>query len=82
MKIQGICNVLTSYCCYNVAKKTLSELRKLYFRMKDEVFGKSFVGVSYDTDSLEKILKEEFGEEMIMNDVTYPRYVSTMLDYT
>lgn len=41
--------------------------------MKDEVFGKSFVGVSYDTDSLEKILKEEFGEEMIMNDVTYPR---------
>lgn len=41
--------------------------------MKDEVFGKS-VGFSYDTDALERILKEELGEDICMNDVTYPRY--------
>ena len=56
------------------AKKTLSELRQLYFRLKDEVFGKTKGGVSFNTAGLEKILKEEFTETRCMDDETYPRY--------
>ena len=56
------------------AKKSLSELRQLYFRMKDEIFGNARAGMAYNTEALEKILKDEMGE-VSMNDVQYPRCV-------
>lgn len=58
------------------AKKSIGQLRQLYFRMKDEIFGKvRHAGMSYNTVGLEKLLREQFTEHMCMDDVTYPRYV-------
>ena len=55
-----------------LGKKSLRELRQLYFRLKDEVFGSGRLGLGYDTSKLEEILKSEFGD-MKMSDVQYPR---------
>ena len=55
------------------AKKTLKELRQLMFQMKDEVFGYSRGGYACNTEALERILKEVFGD-MKMDDIKYPRY--------
>lgn len=59
------------------AKRSLAQLRQLYFRMREEVFGKS--AVSYNTAGLETMLKREFTETMCMDDVTYPRYEYRMV---
>ena len=56
-----------------LGKKTLRELRQLYFRLKDDVFGKGRFGMAYNTNKLEEILKHEFGD-MKMSDVNYPRW--------
>lgn len=59
-----------------LANKSISQLRQLYFRMKDEIFGQTrHGGVSYNTDGLERVLKEEFKEHLCMDDVTYPRLI-------
>ena len=55
------------------AGKSLQELRKLYLKLKDAVFGKQTLGVSYNTDALERLLKEAFGMEIRMSDVKYPK---------
>ena len=62
-----------------LGKKNLSELRHLYFKLKDHVFAHERLGFAYNTAALEKILKEEFGTEMIMSDVTFPKYVRMTL---
>ena len=62
-----------------LGKKNLSELRHLYFKLKDHVFAHERLGFAYNTAALEKILKEEFWTEMIMSDVTFPKYVRTTL---
>ena len=59
--------------CDLSAKKTPKELRQLMFQMKDEVFGSSRGGYANNTEALERILKEEFGN-MTMEAVKYPRY--------
>jgi len=56
------------------ADKSLNELRQLYFKLKDEVFGKSRASVAYNTEALERILKKELGDQR-MSDVKYPRYI-------
>ena len=56
-------------------RMSLSQLRTLYFRLKEEVFSKGRVGFSYDTARLEELLKECLGTELRMGDVKYPRYV-------
>ena len=56
------------------ADKSLYELRQLYFKLKDEVFGKSRKSVAYNTEALERILKKELGDQR-MSDVKYPRYM-------
>lgn len=61
-----------------VAKKSLSELRQLYFKLKDKVFGNDRFGFAYDTETLEKILKEQFGTTMTLDSVTTPKYVHSM----
>ena len=57
-----------------LAKKSITQLRQLYFKMKDEIFGKArHGGLSFNTHGLEKLLKEEFSEHVCMDDETYPR---------
>lgn len=46
----------------------------MYFKLKDEVFGKSRASVAYNTEALERILKKELGDQR-MGDVKYPRYI-------
>ena len=56
------------------AKKSIAQLRQLYFKMKDEIFGKARLGgISFNTVGLEKILKDEFTERVCMDDESYPR---------
>ena len=55
-----------------LGKKSLREIRQLYFRLKDEVFGSGRLGIGYNTKRLEEILKDEFGG-MKMSDIQYPR---------
>lgn len=57
------------------AKKSVTEIRQLYFRMKDEIFGKVKGGMTFNTAGLEALLKEEFSEHVCMDDITYPRCV-------
>ena len=59
----------------HAAKKNLSELRQLYFKLKDRVFSEGRLGLAYSTASLEKVLQEEFGTEARMSDVRHPKYV-------
>ena len=55
------------------AKKSLAQLRQLYFKMKDKVFGNDRFGFGYDTEALEQILKDEFGSTMTLSDVDFPK---------
>ena len=54
---------------------TCDELHQLYFEMKDRVFKKPSFGVMCNTEELERILKEKFGEEMKMDDRHKPKLV-------
>lgn len=47
-------------------------LRCLYFRMKEQVFKGSR---PYESGPLEEFLKNEFGENTKMTDVTHPRFL-------
>ena len=55
-----------------LGKKSLREIRQLFFRLKDEVFGSGRLGLGYNTKGLEEIFKNVFGD-MTMSDVQYPR---------
>ena len=59
--------------CFIAAKKSLSDLRQLYFRLKDEVFANPRGGFAYNTKALQKILQEILGTEKCMCDVTQPK---------
>jgi calcium-independent phospholipase A2 len=59
------------------AKKELSELRQLYFKLRDRVFSAGRMGMGYNTESFEKVLKEEFGTEALMCDVSHPKVLIT-----
>ena len=73
---------LLLFFLWTLAKKSLSQLRQLYFKMKDEVFGKTKgAGMSFNTAGLEKIFKREFTEHMCMDDVTYPRWVGWVVGW-
>ena len=61
-----------------VGKKTLKEIRQLYFRLREDVFGSGRLGMGYDTPKLEEILQHEFGTKMTMDDISYPRSVKTL----
>lgn len=58
---------------YTTAKKSIAQLRQLYLKMKDDIFGKRVGGISFNTLGLEKLLKEEFTEHICMDDESYPR---------
>lgn len=48
------------------AKKTLKEIRQLYYRLKDDVFASPRFGISYNTEALERLLIDIFGKEMTL----------------
>ena len=47
----------------------------MYFTLKERVFSASRLGVAYSTESLESLIKEEFGTEAVMSDVRHPRFL-------
>lgn len=56
------------------ADMSLGELRRLYFRLKDDVFASKKVKIGgYDTKVLEKLLQEELGTEVRMCDIQKPK---------
>ena len=69
----GVKHAVISVELLPIAKKSLQELRQLYFKLKDKVFARDRMGFAYNTDALESILKEELGEDMVMSDCHFPR---------
>jgi calcium-independent phospholipase A2 len=64
-------------------KKSLSELRQIYFKLKEEIFAKSGFGIGYNTEALEKILKSSFDSKMKMSDIKEPKVlISAVLKKT
>lgn len=58
----------------SVAKKSLQELKQLFFQLKDEVFGDSkMYGYGCNTSKLAEILKNYFGEKQKLSEITEPR---------
>ena len=67
------------YITYTLtAKKNLSELRQLYFKLRDRVFSASRMGIGYNTESFEQVLKEEFGTVALMSDETHPKLATQL----
>ena len=73
---------LFHFCGYNTpiipypsaASKSLDELRTMYFKFKDSVFCKrGGVVPQGETEVLEKLLKETFGETETLGSRLYPR---------
>lgn len=60
-------------CSYTVGKKSLRDLRQLYFLLKNRIFMKSRHGYGYSSDVLEEILKEYLNPELKMSDETHPK---------
>ena len=50
----------------------LSEVRQLYFKIKDRVLTKGRFGLAYSSQEMEKILKDVFGD-MKMDQVHRPK---------
>ena len=59
------------------AKKSLEDIRRLYFRLKEQVFKGNGMIAQYfgfcDSNKLEDLLIETFGTEMKMTDKTHPK---------
>ncbi|OAD60715.1 85 kDa calcium-independent phospholipase A2 [Eufriesea mexicana] len=56
------------------AGKSLRECQALYFRLKDE----AFVGMRpYNSEALEKVLKESLGADTVMSDIKNPKIMIT-----
>ena len=56
-----------------LANKSLDEMRTMYFKFKDSVFCKRGVVPQAETEVLEKILKDTFGETQTLGSKIYPR---------
>lgn len=67
----------TKFILLSIGGKSLQEMRNFYFTIKNEVFGGgiagTFINMNQKSKKLEKILKDGFGKEMKMSDVTHPR---------
>lgn len=53
-------------------KKSLKDLKQLYFRLREKVFANQR-GFNYDSEALEELLKENLGETLCMKDVQHPK---------
>ena len=56
-----------------LGNKSLEEVRQLYYKLKDDIFGNSVASLNFNTDKLQEFLQDTFGEEKKMNNVKYPR---------
>ncbi|XP_052223994.1 85/88 kDa calcium-independent phospholipase A2-like [Dreissena polymorpha] len=54
--------------------KSVSHIRNIYYKLKDQVFTGS---TPYDSEVLEKLLKEQFGETSVMTDIIHPKVLIT-----
>ena len=58
------------------AKKSLHQLKQLYFELKEDVFSSgNKYGYGFDTKKKEQVLLRYFDPEIKMTDVTEPKYV-------
>lgn len=57
----------------HIGKKSLRDLRQLYFLLKNRIFMKSRYGYGYSSDALEDVLKEYLSPEIRMSDVRHPK---------
>lgn len=65
--IFGCCAPVTNNSIFSLsAKKSLWEIRQLYYRLKDDVFANPRFGMAYNTSALKKLLVDLFGTEMTM----------------
>ncbi|CAI8027127.1 85/88 kDa calcium-independent phospholipase A2 [Geodia barretti] len=66
------------------AKKSLEDVRRLYFKLKEQVFqGKGLISHYLgfcDSQRLEELLIETFGREMKMTDRTHPKVLISTVD--
>lgn len=66
------------------AKKSLEDIKRLYFRMKDQVFQGKGIIAHYlgfcDSCKLEEVLIDTFGNEMKMTDKTHPKVLIATVD--
>ena len=69
----GELSVVLFCCC--IAKKSLKELQQMCFKLKEEVFSKPRAGIAFNSKAMEKMVVDEFGVKMTMNDVKRPKYV-------
>ena len=53
---------------------SLSEVRQLYFQLREEVFAGGVLSITKRTDALENMLKTQFKNKRL-KDVEYPKYV-------
>ena len=61
------------FALYFPGGKSLSELRQLYFRIKDEIFAKGRYGFGWDSDAYEELLQQYLDPKMKLMDVKHPR---------
>jgi len=61
--------------CFLLANLSLDEMRCLYFKLKDKVFSQLPIGglPHSNTEELEKILKNIFGEYRTLGSKQYPK---------
>lgn len=55
-----------------VAKMSLREIRQLFYKMKDHVFGRRFLSITSCTKELTDVLQDTFGT-MTMDEEKFPR---------
>ncbi len=67
------CVVWPLYVSIFSAKKSVEELRRICLQLKDEVFANPKFGISYNSEALEKLLKETVGTKMRMSDIKHPK---------
>ena len=67
------CKYFFCVCVFFPAKKNLTEVRQLFFKLKDEVFSNPKAGFVYNTKALERILQNVFGIQQCMKDKIKPK---------
>ena len=56
------------------AKKSLQQLKQLYFEMKEDVFSSgNKYGYGFDTRKMEEVLQRNFDPEMRMSSISEPK---------
>ena len=63
-------------CVFHAARKSLHQLKQLYFELKEDVFSSgNKYGYGFDTKKKEQVLLRYFDPEMKMTAITEPKYV-------